>query len=280
MNLNITRKENYQKHAIDYTQMPNQQVAVNRARSQGYNIINHDVFAKNNNPSSLNLIQNQNQNKASNNYNTEVGRYIPQNTYENTYENNNNNNYDEYELNKYGYGNNYENKNEVLGNVSKPSENQNYDINNNYAPVNDYAKMYEEYMKNQNQQNQNSSNDPYSDYLQGGQMQPQRNGYLDVNKNLYIKLYLYLYYFRIPKTNLKEIIYSINNKMTLLQLWIIIIAIAIILIAFRLVFTKSQLTTMRLPKKIISQESKNLISKKLIEKCFPNKYIKLNKIKN
>jgi hypothetical protein len=202
MTLNVTRKENSQKNNMDYTHMANQQNAINRARSQGYNIINHDVFGKN--PSSLYL----NSNKTDlNNNNNEGGRYIPQNTYENN-NINNNNNYDDYDLNKYGYGNNYENKNENIGNIIKPYENDDINTNNLYnynnnidysannpnpnsninPPVSDYAKMYEEYMKNQhsisNQQNPNLNNDPYSDYLQGGaQLQSQRNAYLDVKEN-------------------------------------------------------------------------------------------------
>jgi hypothetical protein len=45
MNLNPTRIENYHNN-LDFAYLGNEQIIKNRARSQGYNIINHEIFNK------------------------------------------------------------------------------------------------------------------------------------------------------------------------------------------------------------------------------------------
>jgi len=105
MNLNPTRKENY--HSIEdstYTYPGQEHIIKNRARSQGYNIINHEIFNKSKKDFTKNLTENA------------IKSTI------NTYNNNNNNT-----LNENEYANLYE---EYLKN--KSSEENKDEMNNTY----------------------------------------------------------------------------------------------------------------------------------------------------
>lgn len=228
MNLNVTRKENYNQNYDYNLGNNNTQIAMNqnRGKSQGYNIINHENFGKNKlntNPNLPNVNSNSymhQQNSpydnsngynptmtAMNNYNTYNNpNPVASNSNSNPIDNNNNdalNKYSDYDLQKYGFGNNYETKNDMNNpnanvnmNVNKTLEDANnpmpYDANNTYEAekpaVNDYSKMYEEYMKNQMASN---SNNPQSAEITSVDISNNNNpyekpydptGYLDVIK--------------------------------------------------------------------------------------------------
>lgn len=134
MNLNPTRKENNQNfnnqinHNYYAQQRENAAINMLRNRSQGFNIINHEVRTKN---------QERN-----------IGRQTENMTHQDTQVmNNNHNNLENYELEKYGYGDNYE---RIPVNIKHNEENEK---NAQEPEVNEYALIYKEYLKKmQNEQ--------------------------------------------------------------------------------------------------------------------------------